>query len=127
MRRVVLALLLAIVPIAEAQAARVDQLIEEMARRNRAQDEAERREEEAHERRRARAEVDAAPKQRPAERRSVIANGTNNPPPRPARDDATRSTRSGAYRPSARSSDGCGGRGGPGWRKPNGKCASWRD
>jgi len=22
---------------------------------------------------------------------------------------------------------GCGSRGGPGWRKPNGRCASWRD
>ena len=22
---------------------------------------------------------------------------------------------------------GCGSRGGPGWRKPNGKCASWED
>lgn len=128
MRRVVLALLLAIVPIAQAQAARVDQLIEEMARRNRAQDEAERREEEAEEqRRRARAEADAAPKQRSPERRAVSADGANKPPSRPARADATRSTRSEAYRPSGRSSDGCGGRGGPGWRKPNGKCASWRD
>jgi len=127
MRRVVLALLLAIVPIAEAQAARVDQLIEEMARRNRAQDEAERREEEAEERRRARAEADASPMKRSLERRAVGADGANKPPPRPARADAPRSTHSDAYRPSGRSSDGCGGRGGPGWRKPNGKCASWRD
>jgi len=58
MRRFVLALLLAVVPIAEAQAARVDELIEEMARRNRAQDEAKRRAEEVEERRRGRAEAD---------------------------------------------------------------------
>lgn len=25
------------------------------------------------------------------------------------------------------SKKGCGSRGGPGWRKANGKCASWRD
>ena len=129
MQRLLLALsiLFAFLPVANVQAARVDQLIEEMARRNRAQDEAERREEEAEERRRARAEADAAPKQRSPERRAVSADGANKPPSRPARADATRSTRSEAYRPSGRSSDGCGGRGGPGWRKPNGKCASWRD
>lgn len=29
--------------------------------------------------------------------------------------------------PATNYSSGCGSRGGPGWRKPNGKCASWRD
>ena len=126
MRRVVLALLLAIVPIAEAQAARVDQLIEEMARRNRAQDEAERREEEA-DRRRARVEADAVPTQHTSARRASSAERASKPAPVSARADATRRSHSETYRSSGRGSDGCGGRGGPGWRKPNGKCASWRD
>ena len=127
MRRVVLALLLAIVPIAEAQAARVDQLIEEMARRNRAQDEAERREEEAEARRRAQAEADATPKPRSTERRAVSSDRASRAAPRPERAEATGSTHRQIYQSSGRSSDGCGGRGGPGWRKANGKCASWRD
>ena len=127
MQRVVLAPLLAIVPIAEVQAARVDQLIEEMARRNRAQDEAERREEEAEERRRAQAEADAALKQRSTERRAISSDRASRAPPRPERAEAARSPPRQTYRPSGRSSDGCGGRGGPGWRKPNGKCARWRD
>ena len=127
MRRYVLALLLAVVPIAQAQAARVDQLIEEMARRNRAQDEAERRDEEAEERRRAQAEADAAPKQRSTERRALVSERANRAGQQPERAEAARSAPRQTYRPSGRSSDGCGGRGGPGWRKANGKCASWRD
>jgi hypothetical protein len=110
MRRVVLALLLAIVPIAEAQAARVDQLIEEMARRNRAQDEAERREGEAEERRPARAEPDAAPSQRAHGRRTATRERDSKPAPRPVRADATRGAPREAYRSGGRGSGGCGSR-----------------
>ena len=39
---------------------------------------------------------------------------------------APHSTNQGQYA-APRNSGGCGSRGGPGWRKPNGKCASWRD
>lgn len=122
-----LSILFAFLPVANVQAARVDQLIEEMARRNRAQDEAERREEEAEERRRAQAEADAAPQQRSTERRAVSSVRASRAPPQPERAEAARSPSRQTYRPSGRSSDGCGGRGGPGWRKSNGKCASWRD
>jgi len=128
MRRVVLALLLAIVPIAEAQAARVDQLIEEMARRNRAQDEAEQREEEAEERRRAQAEPDAAPApQRTPVRRAATPERVTNPSPRPQQAEVAQRAPREAYRSGGRGSGGCGSRGGPGWRKANGQCASWRD
>lgn len=129
MQRVLLALsiLFAFLPVANVQAARVDQLIEEMARRNRAQDEAERREEEAEERRRARAEADAVPARRAPDQRVVRPEGASRPEPRPAQDKVSRGASREASRPVGRGSDGCGGRGGPGWRKPNGKCASWRD
>lgn len=131
MQRVLLALsiLFGILPVANVQAARVDQLIEEMARRNRAQDEAERREEEAEERRRARAKADAAsaPAQRAPQRRVVNPERESKPAPRPARADVPRSASRENFRLGGRGSGGCGSRGGPGWRKPNGQCASWRD
>lgn len=127
MRRILLALSLFYLPVADVQAARVDQLIEEMARRNRAQDAAERREEEAEERRRARTEADAVPAQRKPERRVASPERASKAEPRATRANVTHGTPREAYRSGGRSSDGCGGRGGPGWRKPNGKCASWRD
>lgn len=84
MQRILLsALSLLCLPVADVQAAQVDQLIEEMARRNRAQDEAERREEEAGERRRARAEADAVPAQRAPERRAVRSERVSRPESRP--------------------------------------------
>jgi hypothetical protein len=125
MRRVLLALTLLFLPLAGVQAARVDQLIEEMARRNRAQDEAQRREEDAEERRRARAEAEFVPAQRAPERRAASSEPAGKS--RPARAEVTRSTPRGADQSGGRGSGGCGGRGGPGWRKLNGKCASWQD
>lgn len=126
MRCILFALVVACVPAATVHAATVDQLIEQMARRNRAQDEAERREEEAEERRRARAEAEAAPVQRAPVRRAATPERVSNPAPRPQQTEATQRAPREAYRSGGRSG-GCGSRGGPGWRKANGQCASWRD
>ena len=121
------ALLIACAPVSGVHAATVDQLIEQMARRNRAQDEAERREEEAEERRRARAEAEAAPVQRAPVRQAATPERVSNPAPRPHQTEVTRRAPREAYRSGGRGSGGCGSRGGPGWRKANCQCASWRD
>jgi hypothetical protein len=67
------------------------------------------------------------PAQRAPERRAVRPGRVSRPESRPAQANATRGGSREVYRSGGRGSDGCGGRGGPGWRKPNGKCASWRD
>jgi len=127
MRCILFALVVGCVPVATVHAATVDQLIEQMARRNRAQDEAERREEEAEERRRERAEAESAAVQRAPVRRAATPERVSNTAPRPQQTEATQRAPREAYRSGGRGSGGCGSRGGPGWRKANGQCASWRD
>jgi hypothetical protein len=159
----VVAALLALGSVVHAQRS-VDAIIREMAQRNAAQDAADRREEEAAQRR---AAIQAQPtedscrnsagqrinsrecmdffkaQRRPSDRecflspacraqieaRNAAAHAKAEERSRLERDAferAARKERAQAPGGLPRNSGGCGSRGGPGYRKANGKCASWR-